>query len=310
MWQGFIPQAENPHAINPAQGFLVSANQRPVDSAYRYYIPGNYINARAISINHQLQNMQQVTVADMKKLQNDYFNATAEDVRPLLLKYVRENDLSADAKKYLSTIRSWDLQATPTSKGQTVYQLWWDSLAVEIWKDELIKVQPVVVVPNQQTLLEALLRDSAFKYVDNVNTPQKETLNDDVTTALQKASVQLAKEEQEGRLEWAKHKSPRIYHLLRSNLLPFSKPIAAGGNGDIINATTVTHGPSWRMVVQLTETTEAYGVYPGGQSGNPGSKFYDNFVDAWVKGEYHALWLMKRTETGDAKVKWTMNFGP
>ena len=90
--------------------------------------------------------------------------------------------------------------------------------------------------------------------------------------------------------------------------MPFSKPIPVGGNGDIINATTDTHGPSWRMIVQLTETTEAYGVYPGGQSGNPGSKFYDNFVDSWVKGQYYSLWVMKRSETADKKVKWTMNF--
>jgi penicillin amidase len=308
MWQNFIPQYENPHAINPSQGFLVSANQRPVDSAYPYFIPGNYINARAISINHQLQNLQQVTVDDMKKLQNDYFNATAEDARQILFKYVRENDLNADAKKYLGIIRNWDLLATPNSTGQTVYQLWWDSLAVEVWKDELMKVQPAVIVPNQQTLLEALLRDSTFKYIDNVNTPQKETLYDAVTIAFAKASVQLAKEEKAGTLEWTKHKSPRIYHLLRTSLMPFSRPIPVGGNGDIINATTVIHGPSWRMVVQLTETTEAYGVYPGGQSGNPGSKFYDNFVDGWVKGEYHSLWMMKRNETGDKKVKWTMNF--
>ena len=308
LWQGFIPQAENPHAINPAQGFLVSANQRPADSAYPYYIPGNYINARAISLNQQLQNMQQITVDDMKRLQNDYFNVTAEDARPLLLKYVRESDLADSSKKYLSIFRTWDLRASPNSVGQTVYQLWWDSLAVAIWKDELMKVQPAVVVPNQQTLLEALLRDSAFKYIDNINTPQVETINDVVTTAFAKASVEMAKQDKDGRLEWAKHKSPRIYHLLRSSLMPFSEPIVAGGNSDIINATTTTHGPSWRMVVHLTSTTDAYGIYPGGQSGNPGSKYYDNFVDPWVKGQYHSLWMMRRSDGADGRVKWRAEF--
>ena len=310
MWQGYIPQSENPHAINPAQGYLVSANQRPADTAYPYFIPGNYINARAISINHQLQNMNQVTVDDMKRLQNDYFNVTAEDARPLLLKYLREGDLNGDAKRYLDIIRTWDLRASPDSKGQTVYQLWWDSLAHEVWADELSKVQLAVVVPNQQTLLEALLKDSAFKYVDNVNTPQKETLYDDVTAAFKKASGELAKEEKAGTLEWTKHKSPRIYHLLKSSLMPFSEAIPVGGNGDIINATTKSHGPSWRMIVQLTEKTEAYGVYPGGQSGNPGSKYYDDFVGTWAKGQYYSLWIMKRTQTGDPRVKWRMSFTP
>jgi penicillin amidase len=220
------------------------------------------------------------------------------------------SELGEEAKKYLSIIRTWDLRASPDSKGQTVYQLWWDSLAHEVWADELSKVHPVVVVPNQQTLLEALLKDSAFNYVDNINTPQKETLYDDVTTAFKKASVELAKEEKAGTLEWTKHKSPRIYHLLKSSLMPFSESIPVGGNGDIINATTESHGPSWRMIVQLTENTEAYGVYPGGQSGNPGSKFYDDFVSTWTKGQYYSLWIMKRTETGDPRVKWRMSFTP
>ena len=153
MWQDMIPQSENPHAINPEQGYLASANQRPVDSSYPYFIPGKFLNARSISINHHLRNMQQVTIDDMKKLQNDYFNVTAEAARPLLFKYVRENELDNDAKKYLEIIRNWDLMASADSKGQTIYQLWWDSLAEEVWKDELFKVQPAVVIPRWQSRL-------------------------------------------------------------------------------------------------------------------------------------------------------------
>jgi penicillin amidase len=81
-----------------------------------------------------------------------------------------------------------------------------------------------------------------------------------------------------------------------------------GGNGNIINAMTQSHGPSWRMIVHLTTPTEAYGVYPGGQSGNPGSKFYDNDIDKWVQGQYNQLWFMHRWDNTDKKVKWTMKF--
>jgi penicillin G amidase len=308
-WQGHIPQEENPHVHeidSTGRGFLVSANQRPVDSTYPYYIPGNYITPRGISIVHQLQNMEQVTTEDMMQLQNNNFNVTAEDARPLLLKYVRENDLDSSAKKYLAIFRSWDLTADAQSKGQTIYDTWWDSLAVELWYDELQR-SSIFAWPNEQTRLELLLKDSANKFVDNVNTPQKETLNDIVTTAFQKASKTLRQDEIDGKLEWTKHKSPRIFHLSKK-LLAFSRPVPVGGNSDIINATTVSHGPSWRMIVQLSETTEAYGLYPGGQSGNPGSKYYDNFVDNWVQGKYYRLWMMKRNETGDSRVKWTMKF--
>ena len=91
--------------------------------------------------------------------------------------------------------------------------------------------------------------------------------------------------------------------------MPFARTgLNMGGNGNIINALTHSHGPSWRMIVHLSTDTEAYGVYPSGQSGNPGSKYYDNFIDTWAKGEYYTLWVMKKSEGDDQKVKWTMKF--
>ncbi|MBC7904230.1 MAG: penicillin acylase family protein, partial [Gemmatimonadaceae bacterium] len=53
---------------------------------------------------------------------------------------------------------------------------------------------------------------------------------------------------------------------------------------------------------------EAYGVYPGGQNGNPGSKYYDNFIDNWAEGKYFPLWVMKKEEVADKKVKFKMTF--
>ena len=57
------------------------------------------------------------------------------------------------------------------------------------------------------------------------------------------------------------------------------------------------------MIVQLTANTEAYGIYPGGQSGNPGSPYYDDFVDNWVNGKYYLLWMMTKDEETDKRVK-------
>jgi penicillin amidase len=41
---------------------------------------------------------------------------------------------------------------------------------------------------------------------------------------------------------------------------------------------------------------KALGHYPGGQSGNPGSKYYDNMVDAWANGDYFELLLLKSAD--------------
>lgn len=307
-WQGFIPQNENPHAMNPDTGFLQSANQRPVDSTYPYFIPGNYITPRGIAIDRKLSAMQQITPQHMMALQNDNYSVFAEAARPILLKYVRENDLHSGAKKYLQMVRDWDLYANPNSTGMTVFQVWLDSLENLVWKDEWQKYALSIPAPPEQNLLEWIIKDSAFKYIDNITTSQTETIYDLVTQALIKASAALKILELEGKLEWTKHKDPTIYHLLKEAVMPFARKIPVGGWSNIINATTHSHGPSWRMIVHLTGTTEAYGVYPGGQSGNPGSKFYDNFVDTWAAGKYFPLWVMKQKELKDKRIIGILTF--
>lgn len=310
-WQGFIPQKENPHTVNPAQGFVESANQRPADASYPYYIPGSYLTARGVSIEKKLKPMSGAGVEEMRELLNDYDNVTAATVRPTFLRYVRASDLSENARRFLGIFSTWDLQATPDSKGQTVYQVWMDSLRTAVWNDELYKTSPRAPMPDEQVLVELLVSDTASVFYDNVNTPATETLRDVLTTSLNAAAENLTLAENEGRLEWAKYKNPSIFHLLKDAVPSFARRgLPLGGHGNIINAITVSHGPSWRMIVHLTSETEAYAVYPAGQNGNPGSRFYDNFVDTWVKGELYKLWIMRPEDTIHQNVKWKIALHP
>lgn len=99
-----------------------------------------------------------------------------------------------------------------------------------------------------------------------------------------------------------------MQHLLKIPALS-SLHLPIGGGQHIINATTSTHGPSWRMIVHLTDNIEAYGIYPGGQSGNPGSKYYDNFVQQWAVGRYYPLlFIKKQAARKDERMKWHMSF--
>lgn len=157
------------------------------------------------------------------------------------------------------------------------------------------------------TLLESLLKDSTYSFIDNIETPEPETLEDIVTTAFITASADIKIAEVDNKLEWGKYKDTHINHLAK--LAAFSRfHLPIGGGANVINATKEHHGPSWRMIVSMTQDIEAYGIYPGGQSGHPGSKFYDNFVDKWAAGKYYTLWMMKKEEVADGRVKWRMRF--
>jgi penicillin amidase len=103
-WQGYIPESENPHVLNPASGYIESANQRPVDSSYPYFIPGHYITARGITIDKRLAEMQQATTEDMMALQNDVFSYPASVAVPLLLKNLNTTGLTAAQKVLLDEV--------------------------------------------------------------------------------------------------------------------------------------------------------------------------------------------------------------
>jgi len=308
LWQGMIPQDEVPYQYNPERGFVSSANQKPVDdSAYSYYLGRDYPIYRGYEINRRLRGMNNITPQDMMALQADNFNAFAEMAMPFILKNMKENELSNDEKKYLDHLKGWNFRNDAGSKGATVFELFWKIFEDTVFNDEYAKAPKVVMRPFESSLLEGILKDSAYKFLDNITTTQTETLADDVTAALKKASVELKKAEAPGRLDWEKYKSTHVDHLAK--LAPFSRMnLPIGGGKHNINATKETKGPSWRMVVSLTAKTEAYGVYPGGQSGNPGSKYYDSFVDQWAAGKYYSLWMMTKEEVGDKRVKAKMTF--
>ena len=306
-WQGIIPQGENPHEINPERGFVSSANQLPVDSSYPYYLGGNYPPYRGWEINKRLSSMSQITPQDMMKLQTDNYNVFGEMAVPVLLKYLNESQLNSEDQKYLTLLSNWNFRNDADSKGATVFKVLWDSLTVAVWADEFNNTKLKMPWPFESTLLDLMKKDSTLSFYDNINTPQKETLKDDIFSAFKKAVPVFDQLEKDTKLEWWKYKDTKVLNLARIDA--FSRlHLPIGGGTHTINAANAQHGPSWRMIVSLTPETEAYGVYPGGQSGNPGSRFYDDFVDSWVQGKYYRLWVMKRGEEKSNKVKWVMNF--
>ncbi len=311
MWQGPIPVKENPQMTNPERGFVSSANQQSVDATYPYYLgrAGNFPPYRGFIINRKLAAMNNITPDDMKLLQTDNYNVFAEICKPVLLKYLDETKLTAEEKRYLDIFKSWNLRNDANEKGATVFQTFWDSIEMQTWGDEYSKMKLPAIWPDESSLIESFINDSAYKFADDINTPnKKETIADVVLAAYQKAAKQLAKMEKTNKLEWYKVKDTYVAHPTKLPSLG-RYHLNTGGGAHAINATKSDHGPSWRMVVQLTDKIEAYCVYPGGQSGNPGSRYYDTFIDTWAAGRYYSIIFAKKQEARkDDRMKWHISF--
>ena len=164
---------------------------------------------------------------------------------------------------------------------------------------------------NTIYILQSVLTDH-FKseniFFDIKATSEKETLTDLVNlsfTIMQAEAKALQKKSNP--LEFHAIKGMEVIHLGRIPGLG-SGQLPVGGDGSALNAIKKTFGPSWRMVVELGNEIEAYGVYPGGQSGNPGSPFYDNMIDHWVNGKYYKLLFMKSSDQKSDQILYEQEF--
>ncbi|WP_026968978.1 penicillin acylase family protein [Algoriphagus terrigena] len=287
-WQGYIPNSQNASTLNPERGFVSSANQYPTDASYPYYVFDNsfeqYRNRR---LNRKLREMEQITVEDMMALQFDDYNLQASEALPVLttLLGTYKSD-SPEAERYLQELKSWDFFADPNQKGQTLYSIWSAETMESVWR-ELLDSKAPILRPSSYRTIELMATAPSDSIFDVASFEGVETAECHVRAGFDSLLVKMAEwEAEEGDYAWANFKKTTIQHLV-PNFKSFSATnVYTGGGSGILNATGSRHGASWRMIVELGSEIKAFGVYPGGQSGNPGSRFYENFVPIWAAGEY------------------------
>lgn len=293
-WQAFIPFEQNAHILNPERGFVSSANQIPVAADYPYYVYDfNYEHYRNRRINNQLSQMKNITPRDMMNLQNDNYNLKASEILPLMLDSLDLGKLDESEKKTYDLLRKWNYLNNTNFSAPVYFDIWWDKLLDMMW-DELERDDVVLRKPDSKTTIYIMQHFPDDPYMDHQSTSAVETM----TALIRESFTETVKavdswaEAHEEKLNWANYKATSADHLLK--LGAFSRSgIPIGGGSDIVNAAGSRHGPSWRMIVDLGSPVKAWGVYPGGQSGNPGSPFYDNMIDRWGKGQYFEMLLME-----------------
>ncbi|EAZ79782.1 penicillin acylase family protein [Algoriphagus machipongonensis] len=298
-WQKFIPNEQNPSTLNPNRGFVASANQHPVASSYPYYVFDNsYEHYRNRRINGKLREMEDITVEDMKKLQFDDFYFQASEALPTMLNLLGgDYSKEGNTEKYIKQLKEWDYYADPNQKAPTLYYVWWGKLYNQIWQawDDF---GVSVVKPNSYQTIQLLKNEPNDSIFDLEKTQEIENAKSHVLKSFEMMVKEISDWEQnEGDYAWANFKQTSIQHLV-PQFKSFSETnVYTGGGAGIVNATSERHGASWRMVVELGDKPTAFGIYPGGQSGNPGSKYYKNFIPVWAEGNYLDFNLRSQKDT-------------
>lgn len=302
----YIPLDSLPEETNPEKGYLFSANQQPTNNNYPYFYSGFYSKSRAIQIDKILKDRDIFDLESMKKIQLDNTNSFATEALPVIISKIDQNSLSREERKILKDFGKWDGVYDFTDVHAKLFELWMGKIKDLTW-DKLKKLPFYKIVPDDYVLLNLIKQNSDSEWFDNIKTIEKEDAGQVIIQALRYALVEYDSLKEKKSVRWGDLNIINIMHL--TNIKAFSKMgIPSAGHPNAINAISKSWGPSWRMIVELGETPKGYGIYPGGQSGNIGSKYYDNFVKDWSEGKYYELLFFKNEFEAKRRsyIKWAL----
>lgn len=283
-WDRFIDRSQNPEILNPKQGYLTSSNQRSAGKDYPYYYTGKFEHARNRVINDSLSRWQNIDITKLMQLQGNNFSIFAKEALPPILNSLSEKYGSHELYKKLA---AWNYSYDEKSSAPLVYK----DLFREIYNntfDEIIRYSDTLDIlwPEDWVMVDLLKNKQTSSLFDMTGTSKNETMKDLIISSFEKISS--SKDAKDYTLTWGEKRPVNIDHYTQIPALSV-KDISTSGFPDCINAMNKSFGPSWRMAVELGDKTTAYGIYPGGQSGNPLSKFYKNNIEKWAKNEYYSL---------------------
>jgi len=303
-WHGRIPAEQNPTVKNPPRSFVSSANQSSTDPTYPYYINWEFsATERGRRINQRLLSMDKATVDSMRNLQNDNYSLLAHDILPSLLKAIKVDALNATERESYQIVSQWNRFYNPHEIGASIFEIWQKQVIEETWKDEFGDPQTPMRYPSRDRTVKLIVESPQAPWFDNIATPVKETFEDIAQHAFKYTVDSLTRKY--GTIgkswQWANVKGSHVPHL--AAIAGFgSKVLMNGGSKHAVNALGEKNGPSWRMVVALGPQVKAYGIFPGGQSGNPGSFFYDDMIGTWTEGRLQELLYLKSPEESSDQI--------
>ncbi|MDB5133061.1 MAG: penicillin acylase family protein [Mucilaginibacter sp.] len=307
-WHGWIPAEQNPTIKNPPRGFVSSANQSSTDPTYPYYINWKFEQYyRGKRINDRLGAMKNATADSFRKIQTDNYSILAQDVLPTMLKYLDRSKMNNDHLTALAIVTNWNKHYDANSVGASIFNKWWIKLYDTIWRDHFAVKGIILKTPSYDRTEKLLLTEPSSYWFDNVHTPAKESGSDIVNIAFNSTINEMVKKfgKPGHKWQWGLVKKTYINHL--ANLPGFGTgEFFAGGTGGVINALKNNNGPSWRMVVQMGPVVKGYGVFPGGESGNPGSFYYSDMFKTWKDGKLNELLFLNSATDNSKRIKSTL----
>jgi penicillin amidase len=280
-WRGFVPFDALPEAVDPAEGYLVSANHILVPADAAVDLGGDWMPPyRAARIEELIRSTPKVTADDCARWQLDDLNGRARQLLPLLLSATPATPAGETCWTLLST---WDCHDRGDAAAPLVFSRLMQALADE-WLGPL-----AITAPDLVSQVDYLV----------LTPPARAALRLPPLASTVAALLDRIGEEDGDPASWRYDTVHRITdpHPLGRGAAALravfrGPPTPVGGSNQTVGLMgstregNVIEGAPWRMVAELTPTgPHVRDVLRHGASGHPASPHYDDQTVCHSRGE-------------------------
>ena len=329
-WQGSLPFSEIPNALNPEKGFIITCNNKIIPDDFPHFLGDVWMNGfRPKRLTQLLEQNQPLRLTDCQKMQQDDFCIPAGDLIKCLASFTPQNPRSHEM---LTLLRSWDQHLSTETTAGTIY---------EVVRYHLVRNLLVPVLGKEFTshLLgiafnPILLTDHEFFGYDTVSLLRMLETKDSWWVTQAGGKDQLLENSFKSAGDWLKEqlgpsmtewKWGRLHQLTFAHALGAQKPldkifnrgpVPIAGDTDTPLQSAMNPGdpydnklwsPSVRFIMDMSDLANSKVITPVGQSGQLGSRHYDDFIEPFMTGQYHPMLWKREDIEANLEGKLTLN---
>lgn len=299
-WKGYVPFAALPTELNPADGYIATANNAVTGPSYPYFLTDDWAYGyRSQRIADMITGAgHPLTVADMGRMQTDTYDTNAAELVPYLLR----TRIPSAVQPARNLLRGWDFREPTSSAPAAYFNAVWRHLLARTFGDQLPTDERASGGGRWFEVVRSLLDHPDDPWWDDVRTSARESRDDMLRAAMVDADHELR-----GRLGFTPgHWRWGALHTLTVRNQSFGEsgigpvewlfnghPVGLGGGNGLIDATSYTAddgyavqvAPSMRMVVDLGDLNRSRWVNLTGASGHSFTGHYTDQTALWASGQ-------------------------
>jgi penicillin amidase len=294
-WGGYLPIRALPHAVNPDQGFWVTANNYMFPPGYQYSQAQHWTAAdpfRASRATELLAEHRPHTVADMTRMQNDDLSLPSRALVPLLRGVRLTDDAVSRARAQLT---GWDHVLDKDSPAAAIYEMFQRRVLANMREQFVPKEAREFISLSMSKVIEWLEAPDG-RFGDDPIAGRDAVLSRSLQEAVAELTRRFGADMNAWRYGDDRFHYARIRHLLSSVVSDKTRaqleagPAPRGGDSYTLTATgggdNQTSGGSFKFVADLSNWDHSLGLNNPGQSGDPRSPHYRDLFELWAEGRY------------------------